>query len=246
MVKKYKKKLVGEKMSKKRKNIIALIIILLIALLISTYAIDSFPLQQTVFSKILRIDENAYGITEFDSTQLDLRPIIDQNVESNLNNVISINFYVGGNKANNETNIVYDIALVDLEVDCDLLSPYLKWKLIKNGEEISRGSFDYQFDTITNGRLVLTTIQQDLKDYNEDKSTYDYYQFYIWLSDSCQSENILDCLSGVEDQSSLLNKKLKGKIEVELYAKGKEMLVRKPSDTLHVDTCNSRNGDIDD
>lgn len=222
------------------------IFVIVAVIFMATFATDFNPLQQTVFSKILRIDENAYGITEFDSTQLDLRPIIDQNVESNLNNVISINFYVGGDKNNNETNIVYDIALVDLEVDCELLSPYLKWKLIKNGEEISNGSFDYQFDTITNGRLVLTTIQQDLKDYNEDKSTYDYYQFYIWLSDSCQSENILDCLSSVEDQSSLLNKKLKGKIEVELYAKSKEMLVRNPSSTLHANTCSSKGSGYDD
>lgn len=225
--------------------LVGFIIIIVITFLYTTFSMNGKIPMISYRGDILRIDEEAYGMTQFDSSNLNLKPIIDQNVEVSLNNIIYIDFYVGGDKTNSATNIVYDIALVDLEVDCDLLSPYLKWKLIKNGEEISNGSFDYRFDTIANGRLVLTTIQQDLKDYNEDKRTYDYYQFYIWISDSCQSGNISDCLFGVEDQSSLLNRKLKGKVEVELYANSKEVLIRKPSDTLHVDTCNSKDGDID-
>ena len=145
--------------------------------------------RNTKFSTLM-LDEDAYGETTFDSSNLNFRTILDKDVENNLDNVIFISFWVGGNKNNDAPEPIYDISLQDLVVDCDLLSPYLKWKLIKNGEEISNGSFDYQFDTIKDGRLVLTSIQQDLPEFNIDKSKYDFYQFYLWLSDSCQEEDI--------------------------------------------------------
>ncbi len=191
---------------------------------------------------ILKIDEDAYGSNFFDSSNLDLRPIIDNYIYEKENNVINIEFLVGGSEENVISNITYDIAIVNLEIDCELLSPYLKWKLLKNGEEISNGSFDYQFDTIQNGRFVLTEIQQDLKPYSTDKSSYDHYQLYIWLSDSCQSDDSGDCIDS-SDQSELLNKKIKGKVEVELYSNSKKILVRKPVDALPTDTCIVRDSD---
>lgn len=201
-----------------------------------TYAVKTRGSSNIMLSNILRIDEEAYGNTSFDSSNLKLVPILDRDVEFRKNAVIDIEFYVGGNEENNKDNIVYDIALVDLNIDCTLLSPYVKWKLVKNDQILATGSFDYQFDTITNGRLVLTPIQQDLVDYNEDKSQYDHYHFYLWLSDSCQSDNLLDGLDS-EDQSDLLGKRIYGKIEVELYAENKKELVRNPSKVLNVNTC---------
>lgn len=228
----------------KKSVLIIAIGLLVIIILTTTYADYAFPRIQTIVSKILEIDEEAYGKNVFDSSSLDLRPILDTKVENNDDQVIHISFLVGGSSKNNVEDIVYDIALVDLKVDCFLLSPYLKWKLVKNNKVISDGSFDYQFDTIKNGRLVLTNIQQDLPVYSEDKSSYDQYDFYLWLSDSCQEESLEQCKEAY-DQSSLLGRTIKGKIEVELYAKTKKVLVRNPSSSIDVNTCMIKDGDQD-
>lgn len=212
------------------------LIIIFAVIFISTYALEPDLFTRSVTAKILQIDEASYGKLYFDSSNLDFRPILDNLVDTNDSNVIHIEFMVGGSRFNNVDNIVYDIALVDLEVDCSLISPYVKWKLKKNGVVISVGSLDYQFDTIVDGRLVLTSIQQDLISYSDDKTVYDNYDFYMWLSDSCQSENIMDCLAS-EDQSYLLGKKIHGKVEVELYAETKKALVRKPSEVLDTKCC---------
>lgn len=194
------------------------------------------PLTKDISFSTLQLDEDVYGNTTFDSSNLNLRTILDKDVNQNNNHVISISFVVGGNKDNDTEKPIYDIALADLKVDCELLSPYVKWKLYKNGNEISSGSLDYKFDTIKEGRLVLTPIQQDLKEYSDDKSTYDYYDFYLWLSDSCQENSISTCDSSLI-QNSLLGKKITGKIEVELYSGPKKLLNRSGSETLDTSTC---------
>ncbi len=225
-----------------RKNIIVIVtVVLLLGIFIfyfirfGTFASDNPFVRRTLFST-LKLDEEAYGDTSFDSTDLEFRTILDKDLENSLGNSIYISFWVGGNKENDAEDAVYDIALQDLVVDCDLLSPYVKWLLKKNGEELSFGSLDYHFDTIVNGRFVLTPIQQDLVSYNEDKSKYDYYEFYLWLSDSCQEDNLSDCKGSVS-QNSLLGKKISGKVEVELYTKTKRELVRKPADVLDTNSC---------
>lgn len=224
--------------------IISLIFIIVLTLIAFTFSAKMNNLTSNIFTDVILIDEEAYGENEFNSSNLDFRPILDKNVGTSLDNIIYINFNVGGSKKNNRDNIVYDIALVDLKIDCDLVSPYLKWKLIKNGEEVFEGSFDYKFDTISNGRLILTTIQQDLKKFSEDKSLYDHYEFYLWLSDSCQSDNLFNCQDSV-DQNYLLGKSISGKIEVELYGATKKELVRKPSNSLDISTCIKRDGEND-
>ena len=201
-----------------------------------TYASQSAFDAFNVSTALVGVDEDAYGDTTFDSSNVNLVPILDSEVESNISNVIRIDFKVGGASNNNNDNIIYDIVLNDLEVSCDLLSPYIKWNLFKNGSQISNGSLDYNFDTIKNGRLILTNIQQDLVDYNSDKSVYDSYTFYMWVSDSCQESDINNC-TDVVDQSSLLNKVLRGKIEVNLYSGNKVQLSRKPSDVLDDSVC---------
>ena len=201
----------------------------------STFANYNPFVKDTLFGT-LKLDEEAYGNTVFDSSNLNLKTILDIDSEKSFGNVIYIPFYVGGSKDNDVDNAFYDIALQDLRVDCELLSPYVKWKLKKNGKIIESGSLDYQFDTIRDGRFVLTSIQQDLVPYHSDKSGYDYYEFYLWLSDSCQEEDISMCDNYVY-QNNLLNKKLSGKIEVELYAGTKKELVREPSSELDLNTC---------
>ena len=220
----------------KKYFIILVVFGILILSIYITFSMNNRTISKNMFGDILEIDEDAYGVNNFDNTNLDLRPILDEDIDKKINNVIYIEFNVGGSKKNNIDNIFYDIALNDLEIDCNLLNQYVKWKLFKNDSLISSGSLDYRFDTIIDGRLVLTNEKNRLVPYNDDKSIYDHYKFYLWISDSCQSNNLSNCLDS-EDQSSLLNKKLKGKIEIELYGDTGGELIRKPSSILDTNTC---------
>ena len=227
-----------EKTTKKLLLTISFVALLILSALYLTYSLRQETDPNKAVVEILKLDEEAYGNTEFNNENLELKPILDKNVNKESNNVIYINFNVGGSSENNTNQIIYDIALTDLDISCDLLSPYIKWKLIKNGNEISTGSLDYHFDTIKDKRLVLTNIQQDLVSYNKDKSTYDHYDFYMWISDSCQEENILECKQS-ESQTNLLGKNISGKIEVELYGGNKKILERTPEEKLDINTCNN-------
>ena len=214
----------------------AILIVGAIILLGITYAIQNSSSLFKGRTATIKIDEDAYGETKFDASSLNLVPILDNEVEIMSNNVIRIDFKVGGDKDNSDKNdIIYDIALNDLEIDCNLISPYVKWKLLKNDEEISTGSLDYNFDTIKDKRLVLTNIQQDLVKYSDNKDDYDRYIFYMWLSDNCQ-EDLENCKNAPE-QTNLLNKKIKGKIEIELNTGAKVDLRRHPSSELDKSTC---------
>ncbi len=198
-----------------------------------TYAVFNFVHQMYLKTSELAIDTSIYGDTWIDSDSVWLEPILDETVSSDFNHVLKIDFKVRGAQENVTNDIIYDIALVNLDIDCELLSEYLKWELIKNGKVISSGNFSSSFDTIVDNRLVLTNIQQDLVSYSSDP---DAYEFRLWLSDSCQSEDILTC-DDSEDQSSLLNKSISGRIEVELYTGSKSELERKPSSEILSGSC---------
>ncbi len=222
----------------KDKRIVAIYVVVVLLLVLGlTYALVTSDILFNLTTGTVAIDDTAYGETTFDNSNLDMVPILDSEVESKTDNVIKIDFKVGGNSTNNNQNIIYDIALNDLKVNCKLLSPYVKWKLVKNGTSISNGSLDYKFDTIDKyGRLVLTDIQQDLPDYSSSQTGYDSYTFYMWLSDSCQNSDIGKCTSST-DQSSLMGQSISGKVEVELYTEGKKKLTRNPSSSASDSTC---------
>ena len=199
------------------KRILTFYVIVIAALTLGvTYALRSVTITANVTTALMGVDETAYGSTSFDSSNIDFEPIFDSEVETSFNNVIKINFMVGGASTNNINNIIYDIALVDLEFDESLYSPYIKWKLVKDGVQLSTGSFDDETYTINEGRLVLTTKQLSLPDYNVDKTGYHNYSFYMWFSDSCQSSDIASCIDK-KDQSYMIGKSFSGRIEVELY-----------------------------
>ena len=154
-----------------------------------------------------------------------LFPIEDSEIDTNTENVLTVNFTVKGVQSNpTDIPIIYDIVLSDLDVPEELKSEYLKWQLKKNGIVISTGSFSKDFDTIKGGRLTLTEIQQDLPSYN---STADSYEFKLWISESCPGSDMSQC-GPEQDQSNMLNKTLSGKIEAILYTKSKQALVRVP------------------
>ena len=228
----------NEEKGYKKYLVILVVIVFIIGI---TYAAQTASSIFNVATATIGLDTSAYGNTTFDASGLKFSPILDNKVGTSEveNNVIKIDFTVGGASGNDTSkNIIYDIALVDLDVSCELLSPYVKWKLIKNGSTLSSGSLDYKFDTIKSGRFVLTETQLDLPAYNASGTGYDNYTFYMWISDSCQSDLSTCAANGnLHDQSDLLNKRLKGKIEVELYTSTKKTLVRNPSNTLDTSTC---------
>lgn len=161
---------------------------------------------------------------------VNLVPILDSEVESNTENVMRINFSVKGASTNPNIPIIYDVILSDLVVDSALKSEYVKWELEKNGTVISSGSLDPWFDSIRDGKFWLTEIQQDLV---RSSGTADNYEFRLWISEACTGD-ITTCTEDM-DQSDMLNKSISGKIEVVLYTKGKEALIRHPGIELPLD-----------
>ena len=211
------------------KRILSLYIIVICVLVIGvTYALGTYSMGLNITTGLIAVDASAYGKTSFDTSKIDFRPIIEDinandnipedNLENNLDNIIKIEFTVGGASTNNNDNIIYDIALADLQIHCNLISSYIKWKLVKDGTDLSSGSLD---KGIKDNRLVLTEEQFDLPDYNASKTGYHNYTFYMWMSDSCQSSNIKQCIDNENDQTNLMGKYFSGRLEVELYTEGK-------------------------
>ena len=201
------------------KRILSLYIIVICVLVIGvTYALGTYSMGLNITTGLIAVDASAYGKTSFDTSKIDFRPILDSEVTTNAENVIKIAFTVGGASTNNNDNIIYDIALADLQIHCNLISSYIKWKLLKDGTDLSSGSLD---KGIKDNRLVLTEEQFDLPDYNASKTGYHNYTFYMWMSDSCQSSNIKQCIDNENDQTNLMGKYFSGRLEVELYTEGK-------------------------
>ena len=178
------------------KRIMIIYIIVFVFLITGiTYALQTTSFAFNTDTAIINIDEAAYGTNNtLDTSNLDMKPIQDSSVTTSSDNVIKIDFGVKGASSNTTPvsgKYIYDVALTGLEINCNLLSEYVKWKLIKNGEEISSGSLSPKYDHIEyvedgdnpGGRLVLTDIQQDLKSNSEEA---DQYTFYMWVSDSCK------------------------------------------------------------
>ena len=142
--------------------------------------------------------------------------------------VLKATFNVTGN-SNNPENTIYDIALHNINVDCDLRTKDLKWRLYKGNELISRedASLSPAFDTMNNNRLVLTETQEDLT------TSTDKYTFLLWISESCTGD-ITECDSSM-DQSKYLGKEFSASIKVELSTKSKKNISRI---TGSEDSCN--------
>lgn len=158
--------------------------------------------------------------------------VIDENELDIINgtflesNILRAQFTVS-NVDTNPDNTIYDIALHDIDMDCELKSKYLKWRLYKGDVLLSEGNFSPVFDiTIEENRLVLTTTQEDLN------STNNTYTFIMWISEACPgSIDILECTEEM-DQSSLLNKEFSAMIKLELSSKNKKNLIRKAGTEL--------------
>ena len=147
---------------------------------------------------------------------------------SNINNVINSNsalkykFWVSGDSSN-PNNSIYDIALNNITMDCELKNTYVKWVLYKNNTLLSSGSFSPTFDTMPNNKMLLTSTQENLT------TTEDEYLFAMYIEDTCS--NINNCPNPV-DQSSLLGRSFSASIGIETSTKTKKTNTRTTGNAL--------------
>ena len=138
-------------------------------------------------------------------------------------NVIRIEFSLRGVRENKGNNLIYDVMLNNMDIDCTLLNKYTKWNLYKNGKLLSSGSLDPLFDgNVLGESMRLTTIQEDLPKYNED---YDNYVLMFWISESCDDLETCELI----DQSAILNSKMNMKVFIALYSGDKVEFQRIPN-----------------
>ena len=167
-----------------------------------------------------------------------LMPIPDENeFYKDSPNAIKVEFKLSG-KSTNPENTIYDIALHDIQMDCELKKSKFNWSLYKNDVNISSGTFSPNFDkTILeedeNGiidRYVLTNIQQDLT------TEEDTYALYLWITERCSSNYTLaECMNFTSiEQSNFSDKSFSATLKVEVSTKTKKEIVREGQD---VDVC---------
>lgn len=211
------------KTSFKNKNILVIVFeILVIALGVGgiTFATNRLLNNRTL--TILTIGE--YNIDFVGNQEIvanNLEPISDEliNIDTK-ENVIRSEFSLRSVDTNKREDLIYDVILSDMNIDCSLLNKYTKWNLYKNGSLLSTGSLDPLFDgNVLDNNLRLTNIQEDLPKYNEE---YDDYVFIMWISEAC--DNLETC--ELVDQSNIVNSEISLKLFIALYGGRKKAYER--------------------
>lgn len=205
------------------------ILVLLFEVLIIIVAIGGLTFAT---SRIMRgsstiITFGEYNVDYVGDTDIvvsDLEPISDSLINYNTyENVIRLEFSLKGVQENDEEDLIYDIMVNDLDIDCSLLNEYTKWNLYKNGELLYNGNFSPLFDgNVLTNNFRLTETQQDFPKYNEE---YDNYVLIIWISEAC--EDLTNCV--MVDQSQIVNSVMSMKVFVALSGGEKVLYERVPS-----------------
>ena len=205
------------------KFIIVMSIVIILGIIGITYALKVAAFNPiglnattgTINANITYDGNNTSTITNTDK----MLPISDTLVDINTTDerVLKISFNITG-VSTNPDNTIYDISLRDINMDKELKSLYVKWRLYKNNTLLSEGNFSPSFDVKENNRLVLTEIQQDLTT-NTDK-----YVYLMWISEICTGD-ITTCDSTV-NQNKYSNKTFNASIKIEASTKTKKELVR--------------------
>ena len=205
------------------KFIIVMIIVIILGIIGITYALKIAAFNPiglntttgTINANITYDGNNTSTITNTDK----MLPISDTLVDINTTDerVLKVSFNITG-VSNNPDNTIYDISLRDINMDKELKSLYVKWRLYKNNTLLSEGNFSPSFDVKENNRLVLTEVQQDLTT-NTDK-----YVYLMWISEVCTGD-ITSCDSTV-NQNKYSNKTFNASIKIEASTKSKKELVR--------------------
>ena len=163
-----------------------------------------------------------------------LMPINDSTVNINTtSNVLRITFDVKGASTNTGSNIIYDV-LLNLTADCSLKNESVKWNLYKNNNLLTSGSTSPKYDKdVLKGKIMLTDIQQDLVPYSK---TADKYVFILWMSESCNEEDITKCDLSKALTSDSGGKSISGNIDIRLNSGKKKVNSRGSIDIKACDT----------
>ena len=161
-----------------------------------------------------------------------LTPIEDSTVNINTtSNVLRITFDVKGASTNTGNNIIYD-AILNIDADCSLKNESVKWNLYKNNNLFTSGSTSPKYDRdVLNGKITLTDTQQDLVKYSGNA---DKYVFILWMSESCNEEDITKCDISKGLTSDSGGKSISGNIDIRLNSGKKKENSRS---TMNIDAC---------
>ena len=164
-----------------------------------------------------------------------LMPINDSTVNINTtSNVLRITFDVKGASTNTGSNIIYD-SILNIDADCSLKNESVKWRLYKNNSLLTSGNTSPKYDKdVLNGKITLTDTQQDLVPYSK---TADKYVFILWMSESCNEEDITKCDISKGLTSDSGGKSISGNIDIRLNSGKKKENKR---DTVNINNvCTS-------
>ena len=166
-----------------------------------------------------------------------LTPIEDSSVNINTtSNVLRITFDVKGASTNTGNNIIYD-AILNIDADCSLKNESVKWNLYKNNNLLTSGSTSPKYDRdVLNGKITLTDTQQDLVKYS---GSADKYVFILWMSESCNEEDITKCDLSNALTSDSGGKSISGNIDIRLNSGKKKENKR---ETMDIDACSIPRG----
>ena len=214
----------GDTSFKSRNILVLLFEIIIIAVVIGGFTFATSRIMRGSSTIVSFGEYNVDYVGDTDIFVSDLEPISDELIGYNTHeNVIRLEFSLKGVQENKEENLIYDIMVSDLDIDCSLLNEYTKWNLYKNGELLYNGNFSPEFDgNVLTDNFRLTEMQQDLPNYNDD---YDNYVLIIWISEAC------DDLTSCErvDQSQIMNSVMNMKVFVALAGGEKVVYERVPS-----------------
>lgn len=180
-------------------------LVLLFEIIIIVIAIGGLTFATSrMFGSSTIITFGEYNVDYVGKTEIvasDIEPISGSeiNIDSR-DRVVRLEFSLRGVDTNKkEEDLIYDIMINEMNIDCSLLNEYTKWNLYKNGELLYNGSFSPKFDgNVMTNDFKLTETQQDLPKSSEE---YDNYVLIIWISEAC--EDITTC--ELIDQSDIVD-----------------------------------------
>ena len=215
----------GDSSFKNRNLLVIVFEVLIIIMAIGGITFATTRLIDGRSSTILTFGE--YNVDYVGKTEIlvdGLEPISDSLINYNTyENVIRLEFSLKGVETNDGEDLIYDVMLSDMNIDCSLLNKYTKWNLYKNGELLYNGSLDPKFDgNVLTNNMRLTETQQDLPNYNDE---YDKYVLIIWISEAC--EDLTNC--EYVDQSNIINSNLDMKVFIAVSGGEKVQYERIPN-----------------
>ena len=231
------KKEVGMNMIFKNKDV--KVIILEIFLIVLGLVGLTLGVKYVMNSINVNVDTSKLAIDSMNAnvTNGTLTPIEDSTININTtSNVLRITFDVKGASTNTGSNIIYDV-LLNLTADCSLKNESVKWNLYKNNSLLTSGSTSPKYDKdVLKGKIMLTDIQQDLVPYSK---TADKYVFILWMSESCNEEDITKCDISKGLTSDSGGKSISGNIDIRLNS-GKKKENRR--EIIEDDACETMKG----